>query len=91
MAKFRLFTDLIQLVISAEHGPSLSGLHSFCFDPDDCNQPEPAERRGDDGGLILPPRQTLCAVAQMPITDPKNLSADGPAIADEHHGEHSHD
>jgi hypothetical protein len=70
---------------------SLSGLHSFCFDPNRCNQPEHAERRGNDGGPILPPRQTRRAVAEMPIPDPKNLSADGPAIADEHGDEHSHD
>ena len=56
---------------------SLSGLHSFCFDPDRCNQPEHAERRGNNGGPILPPRQTLRAVAEMTIPDPKNLSADG--------------
>ena len=70
---------------------SISDLHSFCFDPDRCNQPEHSERRGHDGGPILSPRQTLRAVAEMPIPDPKNLSADGPAIADEHGDEHSHD
>src|SRR5262245_20678745 len=71
--------------------PVLSGLHSLCLDSDRCNQPEQAERRGNNGGPILPPRQTLCAVAEMPIRDPKNLSADGPAITNEHGDEPCHD
>ena len=75
--------------------PNMAGRSAACtlsvLTPDHCSQPEDAERGSNDGGPILPPRQTLCAVAEMPIPDPKNLSADGPAIADEHGAEHSHD
>lgn len=76
--------------MTAEHGPSIVALHFHSSSPERCNQPEHTERNGNDGGPILPPRQTPCAVAEMPVPDPKKLKADEPDIADEHGDEHDH-
>ena len=69
----RLFTDFGANSSSVPNGAaSLSGLAPSVLTLTTATS-QNTRRRGDDGGQMFPPRQTLRAVA-MPIADPKNLT-----------------